>query len=331
MPHPLPLATNPCSDGETICNTAFNWTGNEPFARYSDVLIGKPLALLALIALAVLVRWVLHKVIGRLVRRSSNNVKPGSNGASARRAQRMETMGGLFRSMVTGLVVAVFGTMMLSELGVNIAPIIASAGILGLALGFGAQSLVRDFLTGMFIMIEDQFGVGDIVNLGEAIGTVEAISLRVTRLRDLNGSVWYVPNGEIYRVSNLSQNWSRSVLDVRVSYHTDLSRVREVLEEIAHHLWEEQEFQGEIIEEPEVWGVQELAADAVTVRIVLKTTPGSQWAIEREMRQRIKARFDEEGIEIPFAQRVIWQHEPNPGSAASESSNTGAPQRTGAD
>ena len=142
---------------------------------------------------------------------------------------------------MTGVIVAIFGTMMLSEVGVDIAPIIASAGIIGIALGFGAQSLVKDFLSGVFMILEDQFGVGDIIDVGEATGTVEAVSLRVTRLRDINGTVWYVPNGEIMRVGNQSQNWSRTVLDVGVAYSEDLARVRRVLEEIAHEMWEDED------------------------------------------------------------------------------------------
>ena len=132
--------------------------------------------------------------------------------------------------------------MMLSEVGVNIAPIIASAGIIGIALGFGAQSLVKDFLSGIFMIVEDQYGVGDVIDLGEAIGTVEAVTLRVTRLRDLNGTVWYVPNGEILRVGNMSQNWSRAVVDVSVAYSEDLNRVKRVLSEIAHDLWDDDDF-----------------------------------------------------------------------------------------
>ncbi|WP_323794183.1 mechanosensitive ion channel family protein [Nocardioides sp.] len=314
---------NTCGDGEDICEFVFKITQNSTLANWSDVLIGIPLAILGLLVLALGIRWVLRKAIDRVVKRAEDPAtsklgmasERANPMAAARRAQRAETMGSLFKSIVTGVVVAVFGTMMLSEIGVDIAPIIASAGIIGIALGFGAQSLVKDFLSGIFMILEDQFGVGDIVDVGEAIGTVEAVSLRVTRLRDINGTVWYVPNGEIMRVGNQSQNWSRTVLDVGVGYHEDIARVRKVLEEIAHAMWEDEDFEGQVIEEPSVWGVQELAADAVTMRVVLKTTPGSQWAVAREMRQRIKARFDHEGIEIPFAQRVVWhRQEPSAGS-----------------
>jgi small-conductance mechanosensitive channel len=215
--------------------------------------------------------------------------------------------------VITGVLLAVFGTMVLAEVGVNVGPIIASAGIVGIALGFGAQSLVSDYLSGVFMVFEDQYGVGDEVDLGEAIGTVEAVSLRVTRVRDVNGTVWYVRNGEIVRVGNMSQNWARSVIDVSVAYHEDLAHVRRVLDDVAHDMWEDEDYKGVIIEQPSVWGVQELGIDGVLVRVALKTAPLEQWAVAREMRQRIKARFDHEGIEIPYPQRMIW-HRGAPGS-----------------
>ncbi len=322
----LLLATqeNPCADGERFCNWAWDLTGNKTFAEIADVVIGKPLALLGLLLLGLALRWVLHKMVDRVVRRAEVGVLPDrvTPVASARRAQRAQTMGSLLKSVITGLLVAVIGTMMLSEIGVNIAPIIASAGILGIALGFGAQSLVKDFLSGVFMIFEDQYGVGDVVDVGEAIGTVEAVTLRVTRLRDLSGVVWYVPNGEILRVGNMSQNWSRAVLDVSVGYGEDLTRVKRVLREVAHDLWEDDDFKDLIIEEPEVTGVEMLAADSVNLRVLIKTRPLEQWAVAREMRQRIKARFDHEGIEIPFAQRVVWHREaetPRKGSGADPS------------
>jgi moderate conductance mechanosensitive channel len=200
--------------------------------------------------------------------------------------------------------------MAISELGYDIAPLIASAGILGVALGFGAQSLVKDFLSGIFMILEDQYGVGDVVNVGEASGTVEAVTLRVTRLRDVNGTVWYVRNGEILRVGNMSQNWARAVLDVPVSYREDLARVRSVLKEVAHDLWEDEDFKGHVIEEPEVWGVESMTPEALTVRVTMKTAPLQQWNVAREMRERVKARFDHEGITMPHPQRVVVQDPP---------------------
>ena len=306
-----PLAANPCDPGEQICDQVYDWTGNSTLSEISDVVIGKPLAIVGLLLLGLVLRWVLHRVIDRLIRRAESGVLPDrvSLATSTRRVQRAQTMGSLLKSIITGILVAVFGTMILSELDVNIAPIIASAGILGLALGFGAQSLVKDFLSGIFMIFEDQYGVGDVVDVGEAIGTVEAVTLRITRLRDLNGTVWYVPNGEILRVGNMSQNWSRAVIDVSVGYGEDLARVKRILLEIAVDLYHDDEFSELIIEEPEVTGVEMLAADSVNLRVLVKTLPLEQWAVGRELRQRIKARFDHEGIEIPFAQRVVWHRQ----------------------
>ena len=308
---PALTTANPCDDGEHICNWVWDITGNETAADWSDIFIGLPLALLGLFLLGLIVRWVLHKVVDRLMRRAEAGVLPDrvSAAVSARRAQRAMTIGSVLKSVITIVLIAVFGTMMLSEIGVNIAPIIASAGIIGIALGFGAQSLVRDFLSGIFMIFEDQYGVGDVVDVGEATGTIEAVTLRVTRLRDLSGTVWYVPNGEILRVGNMSQNWARAVVDVSVGYAEDLARVKRVLAEVAHDLWEDEDFSEAIIEEPEVTGVETFTADAVSIRVLIKTRPLEQWAVAREMRQRIKSRFDHEGIEIPFPQRVVWHRE----------------------
>jgi small-conductance mechanosensitive channel len=321
-----PALSGSCSPGARICGAVKDLTGSQTAADAVDLLVGVPLALTGLFLLFLVVRWLCTRVIDRIVLRAETGVLPDRVGrlslghvksaaialdpsTSARRAQRARTMGGLLKSIVTGLLVAVFATMMLSEVGVDIAPIIASAGIVGIALGFGAQSLVKDFLSGIFMIVEDQYGVGDTVDLGEAVGTVEAVSLRVTRVRDVNGTVWYVPNGQILRVGNQSQNWSRTVLDIGVAYSEDLTRVRRVLGEVAHALWEDEDFEGQVIEEPSVWGVQDLAPDQVTVRVVLKTTPGAQFEVAREMRERIKLRFDLEGIEIPFPQRVVWNRD----------------------
>lgn len=335
VPAAAGTGTSPCADGEQTCELMWDWFGNRRLATWSDVLIGKPLAVLGLVIGGMLVRWVLHRLVDRVALRAESGVLPErvESAIAARRKQRAATMGGVLKSIVTFIVVAVTGTMVLSEFGVDIAPIIASAGILGIALGFGAQSLVRDFLAGVFIFIEDQYGVGDVVDLGEAGGTVEAVTLRMTRLRDIEGTVWYVPNGEIVRVGNKSQNWSRAVVDVNVGYGEDLTRVQRVLREVAHGLREDDEVGRYIVEEPEVTGVEMLAADSVTVRVMVKTAPLEQWAVARELRQRIKARFDHEGIEIPFAQRVVWHREDRRAAEGAEVSEQGgpqAPQRSGA-
>jgi small conductance mechanosensitive channel len=346
-PFPLPLTatdlslSDPCDDTENICNWTWDATGSRPLANLADWLVGTPLVLIGLLLLGLAVRWLLHRLIDRVVKSAEVGMLPDRVGkvvmggrigervaraevaGANRRVQRAQTMGTLLKSIVSGVVFAVVGTMMLSELGANIGPIIASAGIIGVALGFGAQSLVKDFLSGIFMIFEDQYGVGDVVDLGEASGTVEAVSLRVTRLRDVNGTVWYVRNGEILRVGNMSQNWARTVLDVTVGYSEDLVRVRRVLEEVAHDLWDDDEFKGLVIEEPEVWGVESLGVDGIVVRVTLKTAPMEQWAVARAMRERIKARFEHEGINLAVAQRIQWQE--SAPSAASAAGNDAAP------
>ena len=339
MPHPLitPIITvtevsgsetNPlliCSTDENICTWVLEQTGNERLATAADWVVGKPSALVGLILIGLLVRWLLHRVVDRIVKRAETGVLPdklsrritgGRVGAAlnlqdepgyTRRVQRAATMGSLLKSIISGVVFAVVALMAISELGYDIAPLIASAGIIGVALGFGSQTLVKDFLSGIFMIFEDQYGVGDVVDLGEASGTVEAVSLRVTRLRDVNGTVWYVRNGEILRVGNMSQNWARTVLDVTVGYTEDLVKVRRALEEVAHDLWVDDEFRGLVIEEPEVWGVESLGVDGIVVRVTLKTAPMEQWGVARAMRERVKARFEHEGINLAVAQRVSWQ------------------------
>ncbi len=295
-------------------------------------LTGEPLYIIGLIVFAFVVRWILHRFVDRVVRRAETGVLPArvwrnghpkeksrsSSTISARRALRARTMGTLLKSIISAVVFTVLVIMVLAELGYNIAPILAGAGVLGVAVGFGSQSLVKDFLSGVFMLFEDQYGVGDVVDLGEATGTVEAVSLRVTRLRDVDGTVWYVRNGEILRVGNMSQNWARTVLDIPVDYSEDLVHVREVLKDVAHGLWIDDEYQKVIIEEPEVWGVQSLDADSVVVRVTLKTAPMEQWNVAREMRERVKARFDLEEIEIPRHQRIVYQHQDATGASPSD-------------
>ncbi|HEV2798033.1 MAG TPA: mechanosensitive ion channel family protein [Nocardioides sp.] len=323
-----------CTDG-TLCTWVLDQTGNRTLANVVDWVVGKPSALVGLIIIGLLARWLLHRLIDRIVKRAEVGVLPdrlsraisgGKVGAAlnmrdevgyTRRVQRAATMGTLLKSIISGVVFTVIVLMFIAELGYDIAPLIASAGIIGVALGFGSQTLVKDFLSGIFMIFEDQYGVGDVVDLGEASGTVEAVSLRVTRLRDVNGTVWYVRNGEILRVGNMSQNWARTVLDVTVGYTEDLVKVRRALQDVAHDLWEDEDFKGLIIEEPEVWGVESLGVDGIVVRVTLKTAPMEQWGVARAMRERVKARFEHEGIELAVAQRVMWQ-ESAPSAASAE-------------
>jgi small conductance mechanosensitive channel len=208
---------------------------------------------------------------------------------------------------VRAVVALIAGSTILGELGVDLGPLIAGAGIAGVALGFGAQSLVKDFLSGMFMLIEDQFGVGDVIDAGDAVGTVEAVSLRTTRIRSVDGTLWHVPNGTIARVGNKSQEWSRALLDVEVAYGVDLERAQEVIKAAADSIWKDDLWSTSVIEEPEVWGVEKLGTTGVAIRLVVKTKPADQWKVLRALRQRITQAFAEAGIATPTAQAVFIQ------------------------
>ncbi len=220
----------------------------------------------------------------------------------------MQTLGAVLKSVATIVVYFVAVVMALGEFNINLGPLIAGAGIVGVALGFGAQSLVKDFLTGIFMLVEDQYGVGDVVDLGDAVGVVEAVNLRTTQIRDVNGTLWHVPNGEIRRVANKSQQWARAVLDIDVAYDTDINHAMNVIKRVADELWEEGLAHATVLEEPQIFGVQNFGPDAVTIRLGVKTEPAEQFATARELRARLKYAFDQEGIEIPFPQRTVWMH-----------------------
>ncbi|MFT4188882.1 MAG: mechanosensitive ion channel family protein [Aeromicrobium sp.] len=284
-----------------------------PDGKLYEYLVERPAGVLVIVLIAVAVRWLVKRFIRRVVKKASQGSVPGvlanskagelladlRPGASERRQQRARAIGDLLVSIATLAIITIAAVMVLDKLGFNIAPLLTGAGILGVALGFGAQTLVKDFIAGVFMILEDQYGVGDSIDLGHANGTVEAVGLRVTRMRDVNGTVWYVRNGEVVRVGNQSQNWARTVLDITVAYEADIDEVQRILAEEAHALWEDETYHGVIIEEPEVWGVERFSTDGVVVRVVLKTAPLKQWLVARAMRQRIKVRFDETGIRMP--------------------------------
>ena len=317
-------AADPCGTPEqasTVCTGIFRVTGNAAVARASDLFVVRP----AKIGLILLGAWIAARLVKRAIRRFTNGLvgtvradvtaaKERTSGTllrtapvpSPRAVQRADTIGALLGSIATFSLWTVAVLMVFGELGLELGPLLAGAGIVGIALGFGAQNLVRDFLSGIFMLIEDQYGVGDVINAGPATGKVEGISLRTTRLRDVEGHVWHSPNGTINQVANQSQQWSRALLDIQVSYGTDTSHATDVIRRTAVETWQDEEWAEEILEEPEVWGVESLDADGITIRMVVKTKPLSQWKVARELRARIKRAFDAEGIEIPFPQRVVW-------------------------
>ncbi|NAZ75413.1 mechanosensitive ion channel [Kineococcus sp. T13] len=280
-------------------------------------LLDKPLKVLVVLLVCFVARFLLLRLIGRVATGIAtgagklgggrrNGLLESSPLLSERRQQRAETLASVLKSTVTFVVGVLAVLVVLDTVGISIGPFLASAGIAGVALGFGAQALVKDFLSGFFMLAEDQYGVGDVVDLGDASGTVEAVGLRVTRLRDVKGTVWYVRNGEILRVGNQSQGWARAVVDVAVAYGEDLTRAQEVLLRVAEQLAGEEEWSELVIDAPEVWGVEQMAADGIVLRVVVKTAPLQQWAVQRELNRRIKGAFDAEGIEFPFPQRTVW-------------------------
>jgi len=322
-----------CGDEPTfICREVLERTDSRAWAEGADILFAKPLSIAVILLVALLVVRVLRRVIDRFVSTLSGQGQPArrikrtlrrtplshvsgsmldTGSLSIRAAARAETLGHVLQSISAFAVWAIAGMTILGELGINLGPLVAGAGIAGVALGFGAQSLVKDFLAGMFILVEDQYGVGDIVDVGElsgtpVSGTVEAVSLRATRLRSVNGTVWHVPNGTIMRVGNMSQQWARALLDVSVGYGADIEQVQGIIKRVADGVWQDPAWSGQVLEEPEVWGIEDLGADGVTIRLVVKTQPSEQFSVMRELRARLKHALDDAGVEIPFPQRTVW-------------------------
>ncbi len=319
-----PGLSNAC--GQTnrsyICEQIYEWTEREFLAAASQWLLDRPIRVGLIIVLAWFASRFLQRAVGRFVNtiaaaprdarfQALRERGPGKlimhEKESKRAAARGETIGLVLKSIVVAAVWIVAALMILGQLDIDLAPLIAGAGIGGLALGFGAQSIVKDFLSGLFMLIEDQYGVGDVIDIGSATGTVEEVSLRSTTIRDVYGTVWHVPNGEISRVGNYSQLWSRALIDVEVAYDVDLRFAQEVIQRVADGFWEDPEWGGdELMERPEVWGIQNLGASGVSIRLVVKTEPSMQWSVERELRLRLKEALDAAGIEIPFPQQTVW-------------------------
>ena len=225
---------------------------------------------------------------------------------SNQREQRAITLAGIFKSVSKIVIVLVAGLTILQILGINTAPLIAGAGVAGLAISFGAQNLIRDFISGFFILLENQYKVGDVIRAAGVSGQVEDMNLRITVLRDLEGVAHFIPNGEIKVVSNLPKEWSRAVINAGVAYKENLDRVVGVLNTVGQELSRDPVFGQGILEPPQVLGVENFGDSQVTLRIVTKTRPLKQWETGRELRKRIKAAFDREGIEMPFPHRVVY-------------------------
>ncbi|WP_432924755.1 mechanosensitive ion channel family protein [Microbispora sp. CA-135349] len=272
-----------------------------------DVLV----LIILILAGALIIRNVVHRLITRLTVRASVGVLPerlrgravltSTEAATAimteRRRARAETMGSVLRSLASVLILGTAALMVFAKLGIAITPLLTSVGIIGVALGFGAQELVKDFIAGMFMLLEDQYGVGDVIDTGVAVGTVEAVTLRITRLRDADGKVWYVRNGTITRIGNESQGWSRALVDVPVPYDSDVATVRELLTDIVSDMWEDPEYRDiVIVEEPQVFGLESVSGSSVIFRISAKTVPARHLEVARELRLRVKRAFDDKSL-----------------------------------
>jgi small conductance mechanosensitive channel len=222
-----------------------------------------------------------------------------------RTEQRANAIGTLLRSVIGITVWSIALLMILPLLGINIAPLLASAGIIGIALGFGAQTLVKDYLSGILLIIEDQYGVGDIVDVGEAVGTVEEVALRYTRLRDLTGVVWYVRNGEILRVANRSQGWTLAIVDIPIGYNENIDRVRDIVDSVANDMDEDPTYDDMLLGRPMFAGVESVSGEAVVIRITAKSVPDQQIPLARTIRERMKLAFDRAGITVPVLVRPL--------------------------
>ena len=276
-----------------------------------------PIRIVLILLGAVLSRWILMLLVARAVR----SVEAGSRIklkiasqlpdelsplANARLVQRTKTMGSVLNNFITWTVVILALTMVLSELGVAIGALAAGAGLVGAGIGFGAQSLIKDLISGLFIVAEDQYGVGDSVNLGEISGSVESVGLRVTQVRDVDGVLWYVRNGEILRVGNHSQGWARAVVDIALDYNTDIQKAKRVIEDTAAQVVSAPGNTEKVLGEPDVWGVHLLNGDQVVIRLVQKTKQGKADDIARDLREALKGNLDAAGIELASAKQSIF-------------------------
>jgi moderate conductance mechanosensitive channel len=301
-------------DTDALCTRVYELTGSQWFASSSYLIIIKPLRILAIIVVAVLIRWALHRAIRRLTTSSSRASMPAllkplkekrttiaeeGQFIPERRRQRAEAIGSVLRSFVTAVVFTMAALLVMGELGFNLGPLLASAGIVGVALGFGAQSLVKDLIAGLFMLLEDQYGVGDTVDLGEATGVVETVGLRITTVRDGRGVLWYIRNGEIVRVGNKSQGWAMVVIDIPIGF-VNSEQAISVLRTAAQAVADTPEHATEFLEPPDVIGVDQMTVDGAVIRTIAKTTADGQAGLQRELRRALTEALENSG----FSERI---------------------------
>ncbi|GAB3943806.1 mechanosensitive ion channel [Micromonospora vulcania] len=326
IPLALSTAAPPDCQGSSTCLFLYKLTNSAWFAEGSYWILLKPLRVLLIVAVAMVARWALHRTINRLVRTTTDGAVPTmlrplrervptgpvdpTEFVPERRRQRAEAIGSVLRSMTTAFVFGIALLMILREFSFDLAPLLASAGIVGVALGFGAQSLVKDLIAGLFMLIEDQYGVGDTVDLGEATGVVESVGLRVTTVRDGRGVLWYIRNGEIIRVGNKSQGWALVVVDLPIGF-SGTEEATAVLRTAAASMSMDPELSPEIVEAPEVLGVEQMTVDGAVIRTVVKTTADGQFAVARELRRRLAEALENSGITAQIAAARLFPGLPN--------------------
>lgn len=307
------LSSNPpdcASIAGSWCASVYETTHVGWLAESANWLVAKPLKIIAIMLVALLAKIMVHRLIDRMTRdrgkvpailRPLRERAPGALAPlmSERRTQRAKTIGSVLKSIMSLFIWGVAVIWVLGELGFNLTPIIASAGVIGVAVGFGAQNLVKDFLSGVFMLLEDQYGVGDIIDVGSTSGTVESVGLRVTTLRDTSGTVWYVRNGGISKLGNHSQGFAVAVVDVPLIYPSDVNEAIQVLDRVAAETTGAEPLSEFVLEEPKVLGVQSMTVDGTLLRLTVKVRPGKQWATQRELRRQIMAAFAAAGIEPP--------------------------------
>ena len=304
-------------DPSWACRWVRDWTGSDSWAGVADWLLAKPLAILVIVAVAWLVARLLRAIVGRVVLRVTGPAQSerlrrlrarapagliDEDDEGIRAEARANTLAAVARSLTTGFVWFTALVAVLDVVDINLGPLLAGAGIVGVALGFGAQTMVRDYLNGFFLVVEDQYGVGDWVDLGpDAKGVVERVTLRATRLRATDGTVWHVPNGVVERVGNYTQDFAYAVLDVQVALGLGTDEVERIVEQVAQELADDPAWATDVTGRPDLWGVNVLSREGATVRLLLRTAPGAQWRVQRELRRRVKRAFDEAGLTASLA------------------------------
>ena len=256
----------------------------------------------------VIISFIVIRVVRMIIKRSRNTIVLKAED-DVERAKRTETLAGLIEKTVRAIVMIAAALMTLQALGINIGPLLAGAGVVGLAIGFGAQSLVKDVISGFFILLENHMNVGDVVEIAGETGLVESINMRVTTLRDLSGNVHIIPNGEIAVVTNMTKEYSRAVLEIGVAYKENVDEVMQVMKDVGDELAKDPGFSYRILEPMEMLGLDSFGDSSVNIKARITTKPLEQWNVAREYRRRLKNTFDEKGIEIPFPHVTLYMGE----------------------